>query len=120
MNAAMMVEDARKEQRQKALGRANTVRTKRAEIKRQMAEGELTLAELLYDPPAEVRNAEIGQVLEWAPGIGKYRASRILAGGPGSPGCGRMVHIENLSQATRERILDRLEEWVPYRYATCG
>lgn len=104
-------------QRREALLKANTVRTSRAEIKRQLLEGELTFAELLEDPPRAVLNAQIGDVLEWLPGIGKWRTQRILAPGPGAPGVGRMVLIEHLSPATKERILSRYEEWVPYRYA---
>lgn len=113
----MMVTEAQRQQRREALLRANKVRTARAEIKRQLADCEVTLAELLDDPPPAILNAPIGDVLEWAPGIGRWRSGRILAAGTGSPGVGRMVHIEHLSDASKGRILARYEEWVPFRYA---
>jgi hypothetical protein len=73
-------------QRREALLKANGVRTARAEIKRQLAEGEITLELLLQEPPDAIHNASLGEVLEWAPGIGKWRSGRILAAGPGAPG----------------------------------
>jgi hypothetical protein len=115
-----MMTEAQVQQRRQALRQANTVRTQRAEIKRRLAEGELTLAQLLSDPPPAVCNATIGEVLEWAPGIGEWRSKRILGGGQGSPGVGRTVHVEHLSEASKSRILARFEEWVPLRYAPCG
>lgn len=105
------------QQRRDALQRANGVRTARAEIKRQLAEGEVTLRELLEDPPSPIHNAPIGAVLEWVPGIGHWRAGRILASGPGSPGVGRGIHVGHLSDASKGRILARFEEYVPFRYA---
>jgi hypothetical protein len=108
-------------QRNMALKRANKVRVARAEIKRQLGAGEITLAELLEDPPPAAAGAKIGEVLVWARGIGEYRMSRILAGGPGSPGVGPMVTIEHLSDATKERILARFEKWAPFSYFhDCG
>jgi hypothetical protein len=119
----MMMEDTtyqsaeRIVQRDQALARANKVRRARAEIKRQLGCGDVTLADLLADPPEPIANARIGDVLVWARGIGSYRASRILAGGPGSPGVGAAVQIAHLSDATIARILVRFEEWVPFKYA---
>lgn len=104
-------------QRDEALAHANKVRRARAEIKRQLGCGEVTLADLLADPPATIANAKIGDVLVWARGIGRYRASRILAGGPGSPGVGAAVQVAHLSDTTVARILARFEEWVPFNYS---
>lgn len=107
-------------QRREALQRANRVRSARAEIKRQLAEGELSLGELLHEPPDAIRSATIGTVLEWVPGIGHWRAGRILASGTGSPGVGRGVQVDRLSEASKERILVRFDEWVPFRYSHIG
>jgi hypothetical protein len=107
-------------QRREALQRANRVRSQRAGIKRQLADGELTFAELLAEPPTAIRTATIGSVLEWVPGIGHWRAGRILAQGPGSPGVGRGVLMGHLSEASKRRILARYETYVPFRYAPAG
>jgi hypothetical protein len=108
------------QQRREALQRANQVRSQRAEIKRQLVDGELTFAELLASPPLAIHTATIGTVLEWVPGIGHWRAGRILAGGPGSPGVGRGVLMASLSDGSKNRILVRYETWVPFRYAPAG
>lgn len=116
----MVTQEELHDQRREALRRANKVRSARAEIKRQLAAGEVTLAQLLSDPPPAIYSATIGTVLEWVPGIGHWRSGRILATGHGSPGVGRGVHVDCLSQASKDRILVRLEEWVPYRYGRIG
>lgn len=108
------------EQRRDALRRANRVRSDRAAIKRQLAAGELRLDALLIEPPDAIAGATIGVVLEWVPGIGHWRAGRILATGPGSPGVNRGVPLEHLSDASKERIIARFHEWVPFRYSQIG
>jgi hypothetical protein len=112
----MMVSEAQRRQRSSALGKANHVRTRRAEIKRQLHAFELELEDLLNDPPPEVEKATIGEVLEWLPGIGHWRSQRILSTGYGSPGVGRMVPICNLSYASKDRIVRRYEEIRPNSY----
>jgi hypothetical protein len=116
----MMLTEARTEQRRDALRNANKVRVERAEVKRQLVDGELSFEALLSDPPTAVLNVPIGVVLEWAPGIGRWRSNRILASERGGPIVGRMVHLENISEATKARILARYERWVPLRYSPCG
>lgn len=111
----MQLTVAQRQQRQTALTRANSVRTQRAEIKRELASGELSLAALLNDPPEVILNASIGDVLEWLPGIGRWRCQRILSPGAGSPGVGRMVAVAHLSAASKARILTRFEQHAPLR-----
>jgi hypothetical protein len=113
----MMLTEQQLTQRTNALHSANRVRTRRAEIKRDLASGDLLLAELLEDPPREVLKATIGEVLEWMPGIGHWRAKRILAPGTGAPGVGRDLAIGHLSPASKRRIVMRYEEIRPWRYA---
>jgi hypothetical protein len=112
----VMVSDAQKEQRNHALKRANGVRSRRAEIKRQLHAREIELEDLLADPPPEILRATIGEVLEWCPGIGKWRSQRILASGIGNPGVGRMVPVAMLSSASKGRVLARYEEIRPGSY----
>jgi hypothetical protein len=98
-----------REQRRAALNRANEVRTARKEIKEQLAAGALELAELIQNPPGEVDKAEIGDVLEWMPGIGRTRVRKILA----SSGVSRSVQMRYLSGATRGRIIAQLDVYAP-------
>jgi hypothetical protein len=68
-----------REQRLRALERANEVRTARAKLKQQLASGEIELVQILADPPACVRTARVRDVLLVVPKIGSARAGRILA-----------------------------------------
>jgi len=50
-------------QRMRALERANAVRLARAELKRRIAEGEASAADVIIDPPAEALSWAIGELL---------------------------------------------------------
>jgi hypothetical protein len=69
--------------RYNALHKANEVRLDRARLHRRIANGgreaPTLLAELLLDPPAELANAEIGDVLLWLPHYGDSRVRKLLA-----------------------------------------
>lgn len=112
----MVLTEAQLDQRRRALRSANNVRTKRAEVKIQLLEGTLSLEQLIWDPPVECEGATIGEVLTWVPGIGNWRAKRILAPGSGAPGVGRDVELVHLSPASKRRIIVRYEEIRPWRY----
>src|SRR5690349_14428608 len=60
-----------------ALARANEVRLKRSEIKRKVAEGELTVAEVLADPPAEVETMSISELLRAQHRWGNERTRKL-------------------------------------------
>jgi hypothetical protein len=68
-----------REQRLRALGQANAVRTARAELKKELASGKIELVPILADPPACVRTARVRDLLLAMPMIGSVRAARILA-----------------------------------------
>ena len=68
-----------REQRLRALEQANEVRSARAKLKRQLAAGEIELAQLLAQPPACVRTARVRDLLLVLPKIGSVKAARILA-----------------------------------------
>jgi hypothetical protein len=91
------------EQRNMALLRANEVRTARARMKGEAKAGELDVCAVLIDPPSTVLTAKVGDVVKWAPGIGDWRAKRILNGLARANA--RMSH---LGEATRQRIASRL------------
>jgi S13-like protein len=68
-----------REQRLRALERANEVRTARAKLKKELASGKIELVPILADPPACVRTARVREVLLVVPKIGLVRVGRILA-----------------------------------------
>lgn len=95
-------------QRQAALRNANRVRVRRAEAKLDIKDGELDLAVLLQDPPEWMLTAKIGDVVLWEPGVGRWRAGRILTG-LATPA----ARVEKLGEPTRRRIALRLREASP-------
>lgn len=111
----VMMREEQVEQRRHALGKANRIRSARKEIKRQLADGEVELAVLLMEPPDEILTAEVGEVLEWMPGIGRWRAGKILQNPHGGPIVGRAVRMEHLSLRTREKLCLRIEDTTPIR-----
>jgi hypothetical protein len=66
-----------KEQRQAALNKANRVRSERAEAKRKIAAGHLSLHDLLTDVPDYMTTAKVGEVLTWMPKVGRVKAQRM-------------------------------------------
>jgi len=110
MAVAVAVESSTR-QRDRALEIANRVRSARAELKRQVKAGERDLAGVLLDPPAAIASAKIGDVVEWAPGVGEWRAKQILLGAQVGP----TRRVDLLTPAARERVVERLRELGPQR-----
>jgi len=65
-----------------ALERANKVRLARAELKRRVASGQLSAAEIVRTPPEEVLTMEVAELLTSQRRWGHTRARRFLAGIP--------------------------------------
>jgi hypothetical protein len=65
-----------------ALERANQVRLARADIKRRIASGDLSAAEIVRTPPEEVLTMEVAELLTSQRRWGHTRARRFLAGIP--------------------------------------
>jgi predicted flap endonuclease-1-like 5' DNA nuclease len=87
-----------------SLARANEVRVKRADLKRALAAGSVTFAEVLANPPACALTAKVEDLLLSVPGIGPARSARALAH------C-RITHtktIGGLSDRQRAALTDRL------------
>ena len=57
----------------RALGIANTRRTAAAALKTRLRRREITLREILENPPAELERQMTWEVLLWTPGIGRTR-----------------------------------------------
>ena len=62
----------------RALARANQIRVARAELKRQIAEGEIEAAQVLLSPPHAARNWSVGELLVSQRGWGATRCRRFL------------------------------------------
>jgi hypothetical protein len=66
-------------QRMDALARANEVRTQRAQLKRDLKAGRLTIHQLLLRPPEYVETAKVFDMLLAVPKYGRVKVNKILA-----------------------------------------
>ena len=62
----------------RALEHANRVRLARADLKRRVGAGEVGVADVLADPPAEVAGMSISELLMSQPRWGRTRCRRLL------------------------------------------
>jgi hypothetical protein len=67
-------------QRMRALERANAVRLARAELKRQIAHGRLSAAEVILELPSEAMSWSVGELLMSQRRWGSNRARKLLSG----------------------------------------
>jgi hypothetical protein len=65
-------------QRLRALERANEVRLARAELKRRIADGDVSAAEVILDSPWEARSWPVGELLVSQRRWGTIRARKLL------------------------------------------
>ena len=84
-----------------ALERANEVRIKRAQLKRDLNGGRRTLESVLRDPPDYVLTAKIIELLLVLPRYGRVRVDQVLAD------CGIATNrrVEQLSDAQRAALV---------------
>jgi hypothetical protein len=66
-------------QRMDALARANQIRTKRAQLKRDLKAGRHSIHTLLRDPPEYVETAKVFDMLLAVPKYGRVKVNKILA-----------------------------------------
>jgi hypothetical protein len=67
------------DQRMEALQRANEVRIRRAQLKRDLKAGRVQIADVLADPPEHLLTGKVFDVLLAVPKCGRVKASRFLA-----------------------------------------
>ncbi len=65
-------------QRMEALQRANAIRTRRAQLKRDLKSGRASIHQLLLDPPEWVETAKVFDMLLAVPKYGRVKANKIL------------------------------------------
>ena len=61
-----------------ALSRANEVRTLRAQLKRDLKAGRVSIGALLLDPPPYLETAKVFDMLLAIPKVGRVKATKIL------------------------------------------
>src|SRR5438105_14274382 len=72
-------------QRMEALQRANDIRTRRAQLKRDLKAGRQPIHELLLEPPEYLETAKVFDLLLAVPKYGRVKVNKILALCPLSP-----------------------------------
>ena len=78
MNAAEATTTAIAPQHMRALARANEVRLARAELKRRIAQGDVTVAEIVLDSPWEAESMSIADLLMSQRRWGTTRCRKLL------------------------------------------
>lgn len=66
------------DQRMDALKRANDVRVKRAQLKKDLKEGKVRIEQILGNPPEYVSTAKVSDILIAVPKFGRVKAARFL------------------------------------------
>jgi S13-like H2TH domain len=66
-------------QRMEALQRANDIRSRRAQLKRDLKAGRTSIANLLLNPPDYVLTAKVFDLLLAVPKYGRVKVSKILS-----------------------------------------
>jgi hypothetical protein len=92
------------DQRMKALGRANDIRTRRAQLKRDLKAGKTQVHGLLLDPPEWVMTAKVFDMILAVPKYGRVKANKILGQCRISPS----KTIGGLSQRQRAELVQML------------
>ncbi len=66
------------DQRMEALKRANDIRVRRAQLKKDLKHGRTDIGEILRDPPEYVGTAKVFDMLMAVPKFGRVKAARFL------------------------------------------
>jgi hypothetical protein len=93
------------EQCMKALERANAVRLARASLKRQVADGELTAAEVIRDAPWEAENLTLADLLMSQHRWGRQRCRKFLARNQ----INELKTVGTLTERQRRLLADQLD-----------
>jgi hypothetical protein len=66
------------DQRMDALKRANDIRVRRAQLKKDLKDGHASIEQILLDPPDYVSTAKVFDMLMAVPKFGRVKAARLL------------------------------------------
>ena len=92
------------DQRMDALGKANAIRTRRAQLKRDLKAGRASIHKLLLQPPEWVETAKVFDMLLAVPKYGRVKANKVLNQCRISPS----KTIGGLSQRQRDELVSHL------------
>jgi hypothetical protein len=92
------------DQRMRALRRANEIRSKRAQLKRDLKGGKVKIESLLRDPPDYVLSAKAFDMILAVPKYGRVKANKILSQCRISPS----KTIGGLSERQRGELVSQL------------
>ena len=92
------------DQRMEALKRANEIRSRRAQLKRDLRSGRASITSIIADPPEFVLTAKVFDMLMAVPKCGKVKATRFLNHCRISQG----KTMGGLSERQRNELLDLL------------
>jgi len=91
-------------QRMDALSKANEIRTRRAQLKRDLKGGRKSIHQLLLDPPEWIETAKVLDMLLAVPKYGRVKANKILTQCRISPS----KTIGGLSERQRAELVQQL------------
>ncbi len=94
------------DQRREALAQANQVRNARAQLKRDLKGGRVSIIELIADPPPYLASAKVRGLLRALPGFGPAKATRLMERCQVSP----VKSVGGLSERQRARLIGALQE----------
>jgi hypothetical protein len=86
------------------LEEANRVRFARANAKRDLKSGRLTLYDLLMDPSEELKGAKVEEMLLAVRGMGRVKVNRIMR----EAGISRAKTLVGLTHGQRDRLIRTL------------
>ena len=66
------------DQRMEALKRANDIRVRRAQLKKDLKDGRVNIESILHAPPEYVETAKVFDILMAVPKFGRVKAARFL------------------------------------------
>ncbi len=92
------------DQRMLALRRANEIRSLRAQLKRDLKAGRVSIAALLVEPPAWLQTMKVLDLLLALPKVGRVKAAKLLDSCRVSPS----KTIGGLSERQRAELAARL------------
>src|SRR5689334_14204687 len=99
-------------QRMDALARANEIRIKRAQLKRDLKAGRRSIHSLLLDPPEYVETAKVFDMLLAVPKYGRVKVNKILVHCRIAPS----KTIGGLSERQRSELISLLHHWRSRRF----
>jgi len=91
-------------QRMEALQRANDIRSRRAQLKRDLKAGRQLVHELLLDPPGYLETAKVFDLMLAVPKYGRVKVNKILSTCRISPS----KTIGGLSQRQRNELVEMM------------